>query len=81
MENVERKYGNKITFSENIYHASENADALLICTEWSIFRTPDFNKLKSNMNNPAIFDGRNLYTTNEMKELGFDYLSIGRNSI
>jgi len=81
MENVERKYGDKITFCKNIYDASEQADALLICTEWSIFRTPDFNKLKSNLTHPVIFDGRNLYSTTEMKELGFDYLSIGRKSI
>lgn len=81
MENVERKYGNKITFCKSMYDATEAADALLICTEWSIFRTPDFNKLKSQLKEPVIFDGRNLYTTEELKDLGFHYLSIGRKSV
>lgn len=81
MENVERKYGDKVSFCDTMYQATENADALLICTEWSIFRTPDFKKLKANLNQHVIFDGRNLYTTDEMKEVGFDYISIGRKSI
>lgn len=81
MENVERKYGDKVTFCNSMYEASEAADALLICTEWSIFRTPDFNKLKSQLSEPVIFDGRNLYTTEELKDFGFHYLSIGRKSI
>ncbi len=81
MENVERKYGDKVTFCESMYEATEGADALLICTEWSIFRTPDFQKLKAQLSEPVIFDGRNLYTTEELKEQGFHYLSIGRKSV
>lgn len=81
MENVERKYGDKVNFCENMYQATDNADALLICTEWSIFRTPDFGKLKNNLNQSVIFDGRNLYTTDEMTKVGFDYISIGRKSV
>jgi UDPglucose 6-dehydrogenase len=81
MENVERKYGDKVTFCDSMYDATEDADALLICTEWSIFRTPDFQKLKAQLSEPVIFDGRNLYTTEELKEQGFHYLSIGRKSV
>lgn len=78
MNNVERKLGNQIEYATSMYKALEGADALVICTEWSIFRTPDFNKIKNNLKNPVIFDGRNLYEVNEMKELRFDYYSIGR---
>lgn len=78
MNNVERKLGNQIEYATSMYKALEGADALVICTEWSIFRTPDFEKIKSLLNNKVIFDGRNLYEVNEMKELGFDYYSIGR---
>lgn len=78
MTNVERKLGNQIEYAASMYKAVENADALLICTEWSIFRTPDFDKIKKHLKNQVIFDGRNLYEVNEMKEMGFDYFSIGR---
>jgi UDPglucose 6-dehydrogenase len=56
----------------------KDADALVICTEWSLFRTPDFDKMKSLMKNPAVFDGRNLYSLDQMEEHGFYYASIGR---
>lgn len=78
MPNVKRKYEDKIAFSKNMYEALEGADALIICTEWSIFRTPDFSKIKSLLNHPVIFDGRNLYDVNDVKNEGFTYLSIGR---
>ncbi|MDU8884640.1 UDP-glucose/GDP-mannose dehydrogenase family protein [Yeosuana sp. MJ-SS3] len=78
MTNVKRKIGNKISFSSNMYEALNNADALVICTEWSIFRTPDFGKIKDKLKNNAIFDGRNLYDLEEIKEEGFYYSSIGR---
>ena len=64
-----------------MYEATKNADALIICTEWSIFRTPDFNKLKSNLNQPVIFDGRNLYDIKDVKAEGFYYNSIGRQAV
>jgi UDPglucose 6-dehydrogenase len=78
MANVKRKYGNKLVYSDEMYDTLKNADALVICTEWSIFRTPDFTKLKANMTNNVIFDGRNLYDVNDIKHEGFTYLSIGR---
>ena len=78
MPNVKRKYNNEISFSDNMYDVLENADALIISTEWSIFRTPDFNKVKKLLNNPVIFDGRNLYDVNDMEKEGIKYVSIGR---
>jgi len=78
MPNVQNKLGNQIEFAASMYKALEGADTLVICTEWSIFRTPDFNKIKSLLKNPVIFDGRNLYDVNEVRELGFEYFSIGR---
>ena len=78
MPNVKNKYGEKLTYAENMYQAVKNTDALLICTECSIFRTPDYSKLKENLKNSVIFDGRNLYDTHEMSAEGFDYISVGR---
>lgn len=78
MENVQRKLGDKITFAPGMYGAVEDVDALVICTEWGVFRTPNFNTMKDLMKDPVIFDGRNLYETLEMKEEGFHYESIGR---
>lgn len=78
MDNVKRKIGDTISYVDDMYTATENADALLICTEWSIFRTPDYDLLKKNMNNKVIFDGRNLYEVNEVNKEGFAYYSIGR---
>lgn len=78
MENVKDKFGNKITYTNNQYEALKGADALLIATEWPAFRTPDFEKIASLLSNKVIFDGRNLYTKEEMKEAGFEYFSIGR---
>lgn len=78
MPNVKQKIGDKITFSLNKYDAVKDVDALIICTEWSIFRTPDFNKLKDLMNAPVIFDGRNLYDVADVVNEGFIYKSIGR---
>jgi len=78
MPNVERKLGSKIEFSKDMYSALENADALIICTEWSIFRTPNFNKIKAHLNQAIIFDGRNLYDSNNVAENGIKYFSIGR---
>ncbi len=78
MPNIKRKFGDTLNYANNMYDATKDVDALIICTEWSIFRTPDFNKLKKNMNSPVIFDGRNLYDIQEMKGEGFYYNSIGR---
>jgi UDPglucose 6-dehydrogenase len=78
MENVRREIGDKIEYAENQYDCLEGADALIICTEWNEFRTPNFLKIVTGMKNKVIFDGRNLFETNAIKELGFYYESIGR---
>ena len=78
MPNVKRRFGNQIEYCLNKYEAIEEADALIICTEWSIFRTPDFERLKKSLKQPAIFDGRNLFEIEEMKKEGIYYSSIGR---
>lgn len=81
MDNVKKIYGDKIMFSKNEYEAAENADFLVIVTEWSVFRTPDFNKLKESLKMPLIFDGRNLYDLVKLQDLGFSYFSVGRKNI
>jgi UDPglucose 6-dehydrogenase len=81
MENVKREIKNKIAYAENQYDALTDADVLIIATEWSEFRTPDFSKIKSLLKNPVIFDGRNLFELHQMKELGFHYVSIGRKMV
>ena len=80
MPNVKALLGYKIKFAENQYDALEAADALIIATEWNEFRTPDFLKIVKNLKQKAIFDGRNLFDVNSIKELGFHYESVGRNS-
>ena len=81
MENVEAKVGNKIKFADNAYDALHGADALIVVTEWSEFRSPDFKKIENYMNDKVVFDGRNLFEPEQMKELGFHYESIGREAI
>lgn len=81
MEHVERQLGNKIEFGKNQYEILDGADALIICTEWNEFRTPDFDLLASGLKSKVIFDGRNVYSLEKMKELGYTYYSIGRETI
>lgn len=78
MENVKNQIGDKIAYADTEYNALIDADALLICTEWGVFRNPDFDKIKSLMKDTVIFDGRNLFETVEMNSKGFYYHSIGR---
>ena len=78
MSNVKRKLGTKINFANSMYEALKDADALVISTEWSIFRTPDFSKMKDLMVGHTIFDGRNLYEVKDVVNEGFKYISIGR---
>ncbi|MCO5242016.1 MAG: UDP-glucose/GDP-mannose dehydrogenase family protein [Chitinophagaceae bacterium] len=78
MNNVRQLVGDKITFSGNQYDCLKDTDALVIATEWNEFRTPDFLKIVSNMKQKVIFDGRNLFDVNAIRELGFYYESIGR---
>lgn len=81
MDNVRKIFGDKIAFAKNPYEAIHAADALFIATEWPEFRTPDFDKVAELIKNKVIFDGRNLYELSQMKELGFTYYSIGRETI
>ena len=78
MNNVKRLLGDKIEFAETQYDCLQHADALVIATEWNEFRTPDFLKIVKLMKNKVIFDGRNLFDTDAIKELGFFYESVGR---
>jgi UDPglucose 6-dehydrogenase len=71
-------FGNKVTFAAKNYDALKGADCLAIVTEWSEFRRPDFEKMRKLMRSPVIFDGRNLFTPDQMKQSGFTYYSIGR---
>ena len=78
MPNVKALYGDRIGFADNQYDALQNADALLIATEWNEFRTPDFLRIVKSLKNKAIFDGRNLFDVEAVRELGFHYESVGR---
>lgn len=81
IENVRRLIGDKIDYSEDAYTALEGADALIIATEWQLFRNPDFKKMEDNLKSKVVFDGRNLYELHKMIDLGFYYNSIGRKII
>ena len=78
MDNVKAKLGDSISFASSMMDAVKDADALLICTEWHAFRTPNFNNLKTALKSNVIFDGRNIYNPKDMTALGIDYYSIGR---
>ncbi|MEQ9229459.1 MAG: UDP-glucose/GDP-mannose dehydrogenase family protein, partial [Cyclobacteriaceae bacterium] len=78
MENVEGVFGDKIAYANDEYEALDGADALMIMTEWPVFRTPEFDKVEGLLKNKVIFDGRNLYDLDQMQELGFEYHSVGR---
>jgi len=81
MSNVKAILGDSITFSERQYDALVDADILVIATEWSEFRTPDFEKIVTLLKNKVIFDGRNLFDLKYMEELGFYYVSVGRRTV
>lgn len=81
MENVKALVGDNIDFGNDEYEVLKDADALLICTEWGIFRNPDFDRMRSLMKDAVVFDGRNLFDLDEMNDKGFYYSSIGRNLI
>lgn len=78
MANVKKEIGDKIKYADDMYAVLQGADALLICTEWQVFRAPDFSILKEALSAKVIFDGRNLYNKAELESLGFEYYSIGR---
>ncbi len=81
MNNVAKEFGERVHLCNDQYEALIGADALIILTEWSVFRTPSFKVVKELLKEPVIFDGRNLYSLDQMRELGFTYESIGRNRI
>jgi len=78
MDNVRVIYGDRITFCKTMYETLEDADSLAIMTEWGEFRAPDFERMGSLLSEKVIFDGRNLYDLDTVKEHGFNYMSIGR---
>jgi len=78
MPNVKAIYGDRVAFADQMYVAAEGADALVLVTEWHEYRTPDFNRLHKLMKVPALFDGRNMWVPDEVRELGFSYAGIGR---
>jgi UDPglucose 6-dehydrogenase len=73
--------GNILAFADNAYDALENADALIIATEWQAFRNPDFKQMEEKLALKVIFDGRNLYDLHKMIDLGYYYNSIGRATV
>ena len=81
MKNVQQQVGDKIIYCESQYEALNDADALIIATEWNEFRTPDFSKIVTRLKNKVIFDGRNLFDLESMRNLGFHYQSVGRKII
>ncbi len=81
MANVKRIFGDKVYFAQDQYDTLTGADALVIVTEWSEFRNPDFDRIANTLKFPAIFDGRNVYSLEKMQELGFYYESIGRKTV
>ena len=81
MKNVQKMKGDVIRYAQDEYDALKDADALIICTEWAEFRNPDLERVKGTLKKPVVFDGRNLYELENMKEKGFTYVSIGRNIV
>lgn len=78
MPNVKAIFGDKVVFAKDQYDAIKDTDALIIVTEWSEFRNPNFERIAESLKHPAIFDGRNVYTLEKMQDLSFYYESIGR---
>lgn len=78
IETAKLYFGDKISYCKNAYECLENADCLLLMTEWNEFRRPDFEKMKLLMISPIIFDARNQYDSERLKEKGFDYTCIGK---
>ena len=81
MPNVKAQIGDKINYAENQYQALTGAEVLIIATEWSEFRTPDFERMEKEIKHKIIFDGRNLFDVYKMRELGYHYESIGRTEL
>ena len=78
IESAKFHFKDRITYAKNSYDALNNADSLLLLTEWNEFRRPDFDRIKSMLKTPLIFDGRNQYDAKRMRDRGFTYYSIGK---
>ena len=78
MDAVRKQIGDRITYEENNYECAKGADALVLVTEWHEFRRPSFDRLKSLLKQPVIFDGRNIWNPTELRAAGFTYYAIGR---
>jgi UDPglucose 6-dehydrogenase len=81
MEEAKRHFGDQISYHENNYDPLSGADALLIHTEWLPYRRPDFARMKEALLNPVVFDGRNVFRPERMREAGFEYYSVGRQTV
>ncbi|MGE5480651.1 MAG: UDP-glucose dehydrogenase family protein [Chloroflexota bacterium] len=81
MENTRIKFGDSVAYAKNMYDCLDEADALIVTTEWNEFRNPDFAKVKAALAEPIIFDGRNLYNPDEMLEQGIEYYCVGRKGV
>jgi len=81
MEESKRRIGDIIEYAKDPYEALIDSDALLIITEWSEFRVPNYKVMEKLLRNKVIFDGRNIYEPQEMKEFGYTYYSIGRKTV
>ncbi len=81
LESLERRFGDRIGYEHDQYRALDGAAALLIFTEWSDYRSPDFERMLDTLARPVVFDGRNLYDPEQMAELGFDYHTMGRRPV
>ena len=78
MKEARQIFGNRISYAKNNYGALEGADAVVLVTEWNVFRRPDLQRMKELLKYPVIFDGRNQYNRRELREAGFLYFGIGR---
>jgi UDPglucose 6-dehydrogenase len=78
MLNTRNIYGERITYARDQYSALAGAEALVVATEWNVFRHPNFDRMKNLMKTPLVFDGRNLFDPARMREMGFEYYSVGR---
>jgi UDPglucose 6-dehydrogenase len=78
LETARRVFGNRVTYAKSPYDAVKHADALALVTEWNEFRRPDFERIHKAMRTPVVFDGRNIFTPEQMRAAGFTYYSIGR---
>jgi UDPglucose 6-dehydrogenase len=79
MHEAKKIFGERIHYAKRNYDTLKDAAALLVLTEWNEFRRPDFQRIKRLLKNPVIFDGRNIYDPADLRKLGFQYYSIGRN--